>query len=266
MEKNKIAFILSAGVAALAALASAGGLLLPQLYRDSEFFKAAWLSNDLVTLAVAVPLLLTALVLARRGSQRAALVWVGALAYMIYNYAFYLFGAAFNAFFLLYAALFTLSFYALVLALSIMDISGIGRQFSAGTPVKWIAVFLFFISMPLIFVEGGQCIRFIFTGRPPATPPLIFALDLTVVVPNTILAGVLLWQRRPWGFVLAAIMLVKALVYGLVLVTGTSLIAVRGIGPWDPLMPFYSTVAVGGLTGLFFLLKGFQPHSENLES
>ncbi len=258
MEKYKIAFRLSVALAALAVLASAGGLALPHLYRDAEFYKTAWLANDLVTLAVAVPLLVASMTGARRGSLRAALVWAGMLAYMIYNYAFYLFGAAFNAFFLLYAAVFVLSFYSLVLVLFNTDIRGLRERFSEKTPVRWIAVFLFFVSLPLIFVEGGQCLRFVFTDKLPDAPPLIFALDLAVVVPNTVLAGVLLWQRRSWGFALGAIMLVKAMAYGVVLVTGTAFIAVRGVGPWDPLMPFYSLVAAGGLAGLIFLLNGLR--------
>lgn len=66
-------------------------------------------------------MLVAALVLARRGSGRAQLVWLGMLAYTLYNYAFYLFGAAFNSLFLVYAALFTLSVFALLFGLVALD-------------------------------------------------------------------------------------------------------------------------------------------------
>jgi hypothetical protein len=144
---------------------------------------------------------------------------------MVYNFAFYLFGATFNSFFLLYVALFSLSIYALILGLSNADAKSMINKFSDKTPEKWISFFLLFISLPLAIVEAGQCINYIKTGQVPTAPSLIFALDLSIVVPNTVLPAVLLWKHKPWVYVLAAIMLVKAFTYGLVLIVGTTLIA-----------------------------------------
>jgi hypothetical protein len=84
---------------------------------------------------------------------------------------------------------------------------------------------------------------------------LIFALDLSIVVPNTALAAVLLWRRHPWGLVLAIMMLVKAFAYGLVLSLSSTLIAgISKLGPWDPFLPFYLLVTVGSITGSLALL------------
>lgn len=44
-------------------------------------------------MVVAVPILVTSLLFARRGSRAAQAVWLGALAYSLYNYAYYVFGA-----------------------------------------------------------------------------------------------------------------------------------------------------------------------------
>jgi hypothetical protein len=73
---------------------SALGLLFESRYRDAEWIKATWFGNDWVTLVVGMPLLAVALALARRGSIRALLLWVGVLGYAAYNYAYYLLGAA----------------------------------------------------------------------------------------------------------------------------------------------------------------------------
>ncbi|GEO07105.1 hypothetical protein AAE02nite_47690 [Adhaeribacter aerolatus] len=244
----------------LAGLAAAGGLGWPDLYQDKALFKLAWLGNDIVTLAVVVPLLLLTLFFARQGSQRAQLLWMGLLGYMFYNYAFYLFGAAFNAFFLLYVALFSLSGYALILGLSALDVRGLGKQFRPETPRKWLSGYLLFISLPLGIFEITQCLGFVFTGNLPQAPSLIFALDLAIVVPNTALAAILLWKQHPWGYVLGAIMLVKAFTYGLVLTVTTTFIAFSGLSTgWDPLMPFYVFVMVGGLVGSLVLLKNLKP-------
>jgi hypothetical protein len=89
-----------------------------------------------VTLLVAVPLLAVTPVLARRGSVRATLVWPGLLAHLAYNDAFYLFGAALNAFFPLYVAVLVLAVAALVAALVRLDVAAASTAFSSGTPVR----------------------------------------------------------------------------------------------------------------------------------
>ncbi|KAA5539953.1 hypothetical protein [Adhaeribacter rhizoryzae] len=244
----------------LAGLAAAGGLGWPSLYLDKALFKLAWLGNDIVTLAVVVPLLLLALFFSHKGSQRAYLIWMGLLCYLFYNYAFYLFGAAFNVFFLLYVAIFTLSGYALILGLVALDVRGLSKQFKPETPRKWLSMYLFFISLPLGIFEITQCLGFVFTGNLPQPPSLIFALDLAIVVPNTALAAILLWKQHPWGYVLSIIMLVKAFTYGLVLTVSTTLISLSDLHVgWDPLMSFYVFVMVGGFIGSLILLNNLKP-------
>lgn len=107
----KLAFNLSIIIAILMVVASLGRLFIEDIYLDNLLVRAGWLGNDLVTLCVAVPLLITSMVLAKNGSSLALLVWLGMVLYTLYNYAFYLFVAAFNSLFLVYAALFTLSIF-----------------------------------------------------------------------------------------------------------------------------------------------------------
>lgn len=120
--KYKLAARLTVIIVFLTIIASVGGLVWVELYRDSELVKAVWFVNDLITLFLALPLLLLAMHHALKGSQKAQLIWAGSLWYLIYNYVFYLYGAAFNSFFLLYVLLFTLPVYTLVIVFSNMDI------------------------------------------------------------------------------------------------------------------------------------------------
>ena len=259
----KTALVLSAIIAMLAAITSLGGLHFSDLYRDSEFIKNAWFANDWVTLVVAVPGLIASMRLVQKGSQRAQLVWMGLLLYMLYNYAFYLFGAAFNEFFLLYVALFTLSGYALIFGLSSLDVNAISQKFDKKTPVLWLGIFLFFLAVPLLVVEGGRCIKFIFNGIEPEAPSLIFALDLSFVVPATILAAVWLWQRRAWGYVLSTMMLVKGVTYVLVLSASALRLFLIDSPERDEFLPFYLFVATGSVVGLTALLRNLRPKANN---
>lgn len=250
----RIPAILTAIIILLSILAAAGGFF-GELYRDEEWIENAFYGTDLVTLFVVTPMLVASLVLSLKGSERARLVWMGLLGYTAYNYAFYLFGAQFNALFLPYVALFSLSIYALVLLLSVTDIKILSRHFDSHTPHKLVAIFLVLVSLPLGAFELSQVLGYLFTGRLPGVPSLIFALDLSIIVPTTALAAVLLWKRHPWGYVLGAIMLVKAFTYGLGLILSTAFVAgFSASGQWDPLLPFYVFVAVGGLVSGYALL------------
>ena len=78
------------------AVAAAVGLFVPGFYPDYPWAAEALRGGDLVTLSVAAPLLVAALVAANRGSERALLVLGGALGCVVYNYAYIVFGAEFK--------------------------------------------------------------------------------------------------------------------------------------------------------------------------
>ena len=245
-------------IAILAIGASLGGIFIDGLYRDNNIIKTGWLANDLVTIPMAIFLIIS-LLMQKRGDERAMLVWMGLMLYMCYNYAFYLFGAKFNDFFLVYVALFSLSLYSLIIGLLNINVYAIHEGVVFRKRQWIISIFLFLLAIPLFIVEVKQCITFIFSGNAPQVPTLIFALDLSTVIPTTILASILLWKNRPWGNVLAAMMLVKSFGYGLVLVLGTLLIAKSQASNNDPLLPFYVFVTTGGLVFGVIHLRDLKP-------
>ena len=71
---------------------------------------------------------------------------------------------------------------------------------------------------------------YVFTGRPTPVGPdafrLVAALDLSLMVPALTVGGVLLWQRSPWGYVIAAIASIQAALYLFVL-SINSLVAIQ---------------------------------------
>lgn len=254
---STISFCLAAVAALLAAIASAVGLFFPSVYHDNEFVRTAWYGNDLVTLIVIVPSLLVTLLLFKRSAVKPQLIRMGLLGYLVYTYAFYLFGAAFNVLFLVYAALFSVSLFALITGLTAISIHSIS---SISVSTRWISSYLLLIALMLCVVEVPPCITFITKGTIPdlvvktAHPTnMVYALDLTLIVPVMVLAAILLWRNRSWGYVLGAMMLLKGFAYGLVLVIGTLLLAQKNIS--DPLLPVWIFISMGGLTGLIILLK-----------
>jgi hypothetical protein len=237
--------------ATLMVMTSAGGLLFDDLYRDNFLVRSGWYGNDLVTLFVAAPILVVAVILAGRGSRRAELVWFGLLAYTIYNYAFYLFGAAFNSFFLLYVGVFTTSIFALIYALTGLDPQRGNPPFDPRAPARLVAGYMLLVCLLLGAFWVTLSLGYVFTGDVPAIVTatggytlLIAALDLSMVVSFGIVGGIWLWKRRPWGFVVAAIWNVKGAVY-MAALSAASVAAVRAGAASD-----LSQVALWGSIGV----------------
>lgn len=219
---SKVVYVLSAIVATASVVASVAGLSIKDLYQDdTSWATAALRGGDLVTLVVAVPTLVVAMVLASRGSSRARLVWVGALAYAVYNFAFYVFGAAFNDLFLVHVVAFSSSILALIVTVTGVDASAIARGYGARAPVRAVAALLVLVGVVFATLWSVFSISYALTGRlslGAATlegMQTVFAIDLSLMVPGMALAGVLLWRRRPCGFVMGAAMSVFGAVYQL---------------------------------------------------
>ncbi len=183
---------------------------------------------------------------------------MGLMGYLFYNYAFYLFGSAFNNIFLLYVAIYTLSFFALIVGLAALPVQNI---IGTSKILRGVSFFLILILVMLCIVEVLPCIIFITKGETPEIvvktqlhTSIVYALDLSFVIPAMVLGAILLWQKKGWGIVLSAMMLVKCFTYGLVLAFGTFVIMQKGLGN-DPLLPVWIFITVGGLVGVFILLN-----------
>lgn len=202
--------ILSAVVLAVMLLASALGLLVEGLYPEETWAVAALRGNDLVTLALVAPSLAVAMALSRRRPTSASvLVWLGLLFYGTYNYAYYAFGTAFSDVFLLHVLAFSASTAGLVLLASSIDADAAAAGVVGGTRARVVAGFTTVVGLALLGAWGTISVRFALTGdlpenvMPPSAVHLVYALDMGVLAPAFLTAGVMLWRRMAWGSVLA---------------------------------------------------------------
>ena len=230
---------LSLALACFAVIASLGGLFLSDLYRDSDTIKAVWFVNDLITLVLAVPILLATIYYAQKGSLKARLIWIGSLWYLLYNYVFYLYGAKFNNFFLLYVLLFALSVYALITAITNLDQAQVEKSIKERAPYKAISGFLFFFAFALGMPWVAMTFGFIISGEtPPFEMTIVFATDLAFLVSVLIFSAILLWKNNTWGYILAAMIMFKGLLYPMVLIIGGAFAYLK-TGVWDSFIPLY---------------------------
>jgi hypothetical protein len=252
-------------VAALVLVASLVGLVVDGIYTGAVSTAEMLRGYDLVAAVVVVPSLVVAAHLARRGSVAARLFTVSLLAYLVYTYAYYLFGTGFNDVFLLHAAIFGTALVALVLAITTIDVMSVAERFSPRTRVRGIASVL----GALAFALGGMWIYFAVnnavTGNVPAGSQLVetdtivhlgMALDLTLLVPLYAVAAVLLWRHAASGYVLAAVALVAGVLHQVSYVVAMPLQVAANVPEavnYDPIEP---VIVLLYLVATALLLRG----------
>jgi hypothetical protein len=226
------------------------GLVDTGLYPEQAWAVAALRGNDLVTLLVAAPVLaVTVLASRRHPSSASVLVWLGMLHYGVYNYAYYAFGAAFSSAFLLHVAALVASIGGLLTLATSIEAGQAARGVAGGTRARVVAAFTTIVGAGLVAAWGGLSLRFALTGALPANvmPPsavhLVYAIDLSLLAPVFVVAGILLWRREAWGAVLAVAINASGAVYLAVLWAVGGFQADAGI----PGTTWVSPVAIGSV-------------------
>jgi hypothetical protein len=100
-----------------------------------------------------------------------------------------------------------------------MDAGYLQRSVRAGLPVRRLSCFLYFVGLMLALMWLGRILPALRNGTTPQGLEhygtlVIQVLDLAFVVPAMFLGGTLLWARKPGGYMLAAILLIKGLSMG----------------------------------------------------
>jgi hypothetical protein len=246
-----VATILSAIIILLVCIASAGGLWITGLYRDSATIVPALRGQDLVTLLIQ-PALFATILISRNGSTRAKLIWLGLLGYLLYTYLGAALGYYLNNFTLMYIAIFSLSFFAILSVLSSLDLKALSSKFDLAAPRVPVILFLLLIAFMLGTLELLENFKFIQTAVIPAgmkmaggTNYFVYTLDLGLIVPLSVLSAWWLWQRKAWGFVGAGVMLIKASAMGLALLA-MNLFSLDAGQKSDGLVGLWAFIALGG--------------------
>lgn len=165
---------------------------------------------DAVNLFFGVPLLALAAVLCRRNSLRGKLLLGGLLFYFFYTYLMYAVMVAFNPLFLVYVAIFALCTVAFFLNLRTIDVPGLPDRITERFPRRLFICYAFGMSAAITLIWLRLTTSAMTAGHFPAeiagmnTLPTQ-AMDLGMVVPLMTSAGILLWRRSPWGYLLAGV-------------------------------------------------------------
>jgi hypothetical protein len=252
-------------IAILLAVAAGGGLFIKGLYRDTPNLVTQAIGQDAITLVVALPTLVISAFLTSRGSQRARLVWLGGLIYMVYTYVGYAFAVRFNSLFLVYVALLGCSTYALIGGLVATDWAGIKAGFTERTPVKAVSIYLAVTAALFYFLWLSEAVPASLTGNRPqslidaGTPTnFVQVLDMAWFLPATAITAVSLWRKQPIGYTLAGAILTFVVLLTLAILSMVVFMVRAGQPVVIPQVVIYGVLLIVSIGILFWYLKNLE--------
>ena len=216
--KTGLAYRLSLLVAALTVIISLMDLLYAPIFaNETVSARAQVIGQDIVNLILAVPALLLSLRHMKKGSMKSRTINIGILAYLAYTFLSYCVIFKLNQGFLLYTAAFGLSFYATLLNLSGMKIDQLNIVASEGVK-KWTKYSMILILVIIALLWTPDIVNYYLYGQLPATLTvdnvhtlIIPFQDYSLILPLTVITIWLLRKEENTGYILAPVILIKAL-------------------------------------------------------
>ena len=220
--------------------------------RLTPVFLPQAMAQDIANLAIVAPAWLILATLALRGSLRAFLLWLGVLAFTVYNYVIYMFSVPFGPLFLLWIAVFALSLYSVIGGVSSADHEAIRLSFTSQRAVKVAAWFLIITGVLFALLWLSEDVPALMAGKTPQsvidaglpTNP-VHVLDLAFFLPAVIITGALLLKRRALAYTLAPSFILFLILTGVpILITPVVQTAREEVAGWGVVAPIGTLTAV----------------------
>lgn len=252
---NRSVLAWSAAISLLVVITSVAGLVDPQVYaQETENWATQAKGQDLGNL-LAVVVLVVAAVRYGKGSQRAGLIWLGTLLYLIYAFMVYALAVHLNYLFLVYVAVLGLSAWAVIFTMN--RVRGAGIQFPEGrsrTLAAWVM-----ITTGILFAGLwlGELVPALLAGEVPTSLTdaglwvnPIHVIDLSVALPGFIISGIAALKGREHGLFWLAPWLVFSGLMGSSIIAAMVLMMGSGAVDTVPATAMVSAVVVASLIGL----------------
>lgn len=183
---------------------------------DSVSVAAQGIAQDVVTLIIGIPMLLLSLFFARKGLLKGRLLLTGTIGYFLYAYTSYTFLSMYNSLFLVYVMLMSACLFAFILCIMSFDIEALKSSFSHKLPVRFIGGFQLFIAFIVFMMWMGRIVPPMMAGSIPIgiehyNTLVIQAMDLGIIVPASILSGIMIIKKKDFGYLLSSIIIIKGL-------------------------------------------------------
>ncbi|WP_020524779.1 hypothetical protein [Catelliglobosispora koreensis] len=262
------AYWLGSGLMLAAVAAGFPTFLDPGILTGPAVMNGSARGTALVVLTVAVPILALCMYLTRRGNVRALIGWLGVTAYLLYNALMFVFATPFNQLFLLYIAMLSLAIFSLIAILAQLDHRQLRKRILPGMPVRGIAIYVWVIVALNLIAWLATIVPAMFAQTPAAfleetglTTNPVYVQDLSFWLLLMAVAGVWLWRRKVWGYLIAGSVL------AMWVLESVSIAADQWFGHMaDPASPIASVnmawaftyLAIVGIVPLFYFLRNVE--------
>ncbi|TFD55183.1 hypothetical protein E3T55_01820 [Cryobacterium frigoriphilum] len=258
---------LSIAAAVLAGAGSVLALAVEGTYGAlTQAFLPQAIAQDVANLALAAPTLIVCAILALRGSARAHLIWLGVLAFTVYNYVIYVFSIPFGELYPLWTAVLGLSLFAFIGGLRTLPVPGtrpgesIASRFRSERAARVAAWVLLVVAALFAVIWLSEDVPALFAGTPqpssvdmdvPTNP--VHTLDYIFFLPSAIIVGTGLLRGRSFAYPATAAFLVFMVFTAIPILLTPFVQAVIGQTPaWILLAPIgvLGLVMLGSVTWL----------------
>lgn len=188
-------------IAILTLTASAVGLQYNTLLYPTEELAQTFIANDVVNLLIGLPILLGSMYLTWRGKLIGLLCWTGALFFAFYNYTAYVFAMPLNWAFLLHLTLMTLSAYALIALVALIDGKAVQQRLSGSVPERFAGGVLVGLGLLFLLRVIGVMVGALTNGTALVETELAVNIADFLTTPAWVIGGILLWRRKMFGYV-----------------------------------------------------------------
>lgn len=249
-------------ISLLATIASLAGLFASSPYAlETENWKLQAQGQDIGNL-IGVLVLIASAVMARKGSFRAYLVWLGMMFYFLYAYIIYAVAVHFNSLFLVYVAVLGLTLFTIIAAVSkgLVDLKvpATGTRSFAGYTLIGVGVLFGLLWL-------SELVPALISGKVPQTLQdaglwvnPVHVLDLSTVLPSFIATGYMAIKNRKVGLYFAAPWLAFSTLMGTSIVAAMILMSDKGLVDSPVPLIMVSIVVLLSLAALVVFVRRMQ--------
>jgi hypothetical protein len=230
------------------------------IYQFDSVYKAVMFRGfDWLSLLVMVPLFVWGILLYQRGKWKGQLLLASLFTYLAYIYLIGVMGNVFNGLFFAWTALFSVGIFGLIFAIRGMDITVLPVKMGEKFPRKGVAIYVLALGAMLLVQYSAQIIGSYASAIPPSalehyTTLELAALELGIMVPMHFMAGVLLWKKNAWGYLMSTLLAFAAATVFVALNTALIMLwRMYGLGGFsDIIMPLVIMFVAGGFSIMVF--------------
>jgi hypothetical protein len=261
-QASKSVLMWSLAISLLVVTASVSGLVDRDVYgEETKNWATQARGQDIGNLLAVVTLMLSGFRF-HKGSHRAALVWLGTLLYLVYAYIVYSMAVHFNSLFLVYVATLGLTSYGVMFTLNGLRAEHANYPSAAARKIAGYASIAIGILFGLLWLS--ELIPATLSGKVPQSVidaglwvNPIHVIDLAVLLPALIIAGVQTLQGRALGLFFVGPLLTFSVLMGTSIVAAMVLMTVEGFENTLPPLVMVSGVVLVSLFAAWRYLVGF---------